>query len=223
MRKPGAVKFDFCAELYVGTRGTDHHAYQRCGDWNVTMMSRDSTPSQGYTVTCTAWDPALSQRYTTLYREGQVWDRSDTYTGPRYRNGNKRKRHHPLVTPGRDVHGAWYYIKLRRIGKRLEYYFDNELIFARDDESPMTDGLFGLWTYRNAIVVARAKVADTRELRTPELPPGAFREDGTVQAGEGCVQLLELRPAGGKLMTFEAFANGRRVAPPDRLLPADEG
>jgi len=152
-------KGDFCAELYVGTRGTGRHAYQHCGDWNATMMSRHTTPSSGYTVTCTAWDFDLSQRYTTLYREGEVWERSDVYTGPRHRSGNKRKRHHPLVTKGRGVHGAWYYIKLRRIGKRVEYYFDNELIFSRDDEDPIDEGLFGLWTFMNSIVVARVKVA----------------------------------------------------------------
>jgi methionyl-tRNA formyltransferase len=96
--------------------------------------------------------------------------------------------------------------------------------------------IHGLWSWpaaactfasrggkRERVLLARAKVADTRPPPANGLPVGAFHEDRTVQAGEGRVQLLEVRPAGGKLMAFEAFANGRRVAPPDRLLPAEEG
>ena len=51
--------------------------------------------------------------------------------------------------------------------------------------------------------------------------PGTFRDDLTVQCGTGAVQLLEVKPAGGKLMAFRDFANGRRVAAGDRLLPPE--
>jgi hypothetical protein len=43
-----------------------------------------------------------------------------------------------------------------------------------------------------------------------------------VQTGRGRVQLREVKPAGGKLMLFDAFANGRRIQPGDRLQPLDE-
>jgi len=55
-----------------------------------------------------------------------------------------------------------------------------------------------------------------------EFPPGAFLPDQSVQTGRGRVQLLEVKPAGGKLMPFEAFARGRPVQPPVRLLPLEE-
>ncbi len=147
---------DFCVEMYVGTR---HGWYERCGDYNLTVMNRDTTPSQGYTVTCGGWDPEHSQLYTKLYRNGTVLTQSDDYCVPRLREGNHRKLRSVLVEAGRDVHGAWYYVKFRRSGHRLEYYFDNELVFACDDPNPIDMGSLGVWTYINSIMVARVKIA----------------------------------------------------------------
>lgn len=94
--------------------------------------------------------------------------------------------------------------------------------------------IHGLWSWPAAgcqfvsragkqerLLLARAAVADPVVPPTDASFPGAFCEDLTVQAGVGRVRLLEVQPAGGKLMPFEAFANGRRVAPPDRLLPVE--
>ena len=67
------------------------------------------------------------------------------------------------------------------------------------------------------VLLARAEVADSAAPPTDALPSGAFCDDLTVQTGTGHVRLLEVRPASGKLMPFPAFANGRRIAPPDRL------
>ncbi|MFT5131258.1 MAG: hypothetical protein ACI8W8_004894, partial [Rhodothermales bacterium] len=148
---------DFCIELYAGIRHGDW--YNRCGDINMTMMNRQHTPSRGYTVTCTEWDPEHSQEWSTFFREGAALARSDAYMVPRIRAGNKRKVTDPLINSGRDVHGAWYYLKLRRIGKRITYYFDNEEIFSLVDDDPLQDGPFGLWTFLNSLVVARVKIA----------------------------------------------------------------
>ncbi|MBU0640116.1 MAG: methionyl-tRNA formyltransferase [Planctomycetes bacterium] len=94
--------------------------------------------------------------------------------------------------------------------------------------------IHGLWSWpvatctfashsgkRERVQLARAEVADPGAGPRAELVPGAFCEDGTVQAGTGRVRLLEVKPAGGKLMSFEAFARGRQVQPPDRLLPLE--
>ncbi|MFN0137091.1 MAG: methionyl-tRNA formyltransferase [Phycisphaerae bacterium] len=53
--------------------------------------------------------------------------------------------------------------------------------------------------------------------------PGDFLPDGSVQTGSGRIRLIEIKPAGGKLMTFEQFANGRDVKPPARLGPVVAG
>ncbi len=71
------------------------------------------------------------------------------------------------------------------------------------------------------VLLARAEVADPDASPTAEQSPGALADDGSVQTGQGRVRLLEVQPAAGKVMPFEAFANGRHLAPPDRFLPAE--
>jgi methionyl-tRNA formyltransferase len=91
--------------------------------------------------------------------------------------------------------------------------------------------IHGLWSWPAAaclfasrsgkqerVQLVRAEVVDAAAPPNGGTPPGAFLPDRTVQAGQGCVRLLEVKPASGKRMAFEAFANGRDVAPPDRLL-----
>lgn len=92
--------------------------------------------------------------------------------------------------------------------------------------------IHGLWSWPAAacmfvsrtgkqerVLLARAAVADEAAAPTDATPPGAVCADRAVQTGRGRVRLLEVRPASGKLMPFDAFANGRRIAPPDRFLP----
>jgi len=152
---------DFCMELYAGIR---HGWYQRCGDLNMTILNRRTTASEGYTITCTGWDHDLSQLFTRLYRNGTVVAESDKYLVPRYREGNRRLGFNPLLPQGgsRDVHGAWYHSKLRRVGKTVEFHFDNELVFRFEDPAPLGEGSAGIWTYLNSMMVARVKISAER-------------------------------------------------------------
>lgn len=92
--------------------------------------------------------------------------------------------------------------------------------------------IHGLWSWPAAastfvsrrgtserLQIARAAITDTEAPPTAAAPPGAFHADRTVQTGRGRVQLLEVRPAGKALMSFDAFANGRAVGAGDRLEP----
>ncbi len=189
-------KGDFCMELYAGLR---HGWYRRCGDLNITVMNANSTPGKGYTITCTGWDFDHSQRLTKLYRNGEVIKESDKYLIPRNRDGNKRRGYVPLVRLGgnRDVHGAWYYIKLRRVGKKLEYYFDNELVFAVEDAEPLQDGSMGIWTFMNSMVVARVKIAADeirpKPIKFEAIDPSTLKEDPIVKAVPESVILVDGR------------------------------
>jgi hypothetical protein len=147
---------DFCVEMYAGLR---HGWYERIGDLNMTVLNDGTSPSKGYTVTCSGWDRNHSQLYTRLFRNGKEIARSDKYTVPRTREGSERRGYNPMVPSGRPVHGAWYFIKFRRVGKRLEYYFDNELVFSTEDPNPLSGGSLGIWTFMNSMVVARVKIA----------------------------------------------------------------
>jgi hypothetical protein len=166
-----ALKGDFCIEMHAGQR---HGWYERCGDLNLTVMNPDASLGHGYTLTCTGWDPDQSQLFTTLYRNGKLLARSDKYLVPRRREGNKRFGYEPLIANGRDVHGAWYYLKLRRIGKTLELYFDNEKVLSVQDDQPLQGGTAGIWTFMNSIMVARVKVAAEQiAFRPPSVLPAS--------------------------------------------------
>ncbi|OGV64736.1 MAG: hypothetical protein A2498_13530 [Lentisphaerae bacterium RIFOXYC12_FULL_60_16] len=155
---------DFCVEIHAGMR---HGWYERCGDLNLTMHADTTSPGSGYSVTLTGWDPDLSQRYSRLYRNGAEMAVSEQYLAPRIREGNYRLYTDPLVPQGRDTHGAWYYIKFRKVGNHLQYLFDNVPVFDVEDPAPRDGGRFGLWTFKNSIMVARVKVAAEQIERVP--------------------------------------------------------
>ena len=146
---------DLTLEFYAGTR---HNYYDKMGNLNCTIMAADNTPSSGYTVACTQWDQNLSQNWTTFYRNGKPIDKSSAYLVPRRRKGMYRRILNPLVAQGRPYHGAWFYIKLRKIGDKLEYYFDDELIFTEHDPQALQRGLVGIWTFVHSMTLAQIKI-----------------------------------------------------------------
>jgi len=143
-------------EFYAGMR---HGWYSRPGDINCTIAASTTAIDSGYTITCTEWDYNHSQNWSSLYRKGKRVQRSDSYLVPRTKNNWHRKYRNPLISSGRDIHGAWYYIKLRKIGNKIEYYFDNELVFSYKDDEPLPAGLLSVWTLMNSIVVANVKIS----------------------------------------------------------------
>ncbi len=147
---------DFCAELYAGMR---HGWYNRAGDLNLTVLGSEESPSSGYTFVCTGWDVDESQLYSRLLRDGEVLATSDMYLAPRFREGNVRRGYVPLLRDGRDIHGAWYYTRLRRAGKKLQVIFDNEPVLTVEDPAPLEAGGLGIWTYLNSMVVARVRMS----------------------------------------------------------------
>lgn len=147
---------DFCIEFYAGMR---MGWYERLGDLNLTVMSKSNSTSDGYTAIATGWDPDHSQLYSRLLRNGNLMELSTKYLVPRVRAGSARRGYQPLVAGGRDIHGAWYGMQLRRTGNNLQYIYDNEEVFNVDDPEPLQDGSLGIWTYRNSMMVARIKIA----------------------------------------------------------------
>ncbi|MBN1864334.1 MAG: hypothetical protein JW808_05485 [Victivallales bacterium] len=152
------IEGDFCVEMYAGMR---HGAewYDRVGDLNLTVMNREYNPSSGYTFICSGWDPDHSQKLTRFLRNSRLLDSTDKYLSPRVRDGNVRRIFDPVIARGRDVHGAWYYIKARRVKNTVEYYFDNEKVFSFEDPELIESGGIGIWTFMNSMMVARVRVA----------------------------------------------------------------
>ncbi|RJP36382.1 MAG: methionyl-tRNA formyltransferase [Phycisphaerales bacterium] len=69
------------------------------------------------------------------------------------------------------------------------------------------------------VQLARARVAETDEV--PDIPAGKLDDRLYVAAGGGFVELLEIKPASGKVMTWREYVNGRHVRAGDRLAPPD--
>ncbi|HUW84935.1 MAG TPA: methionyl-tRNA formyltransferase [Phycisphaerae bacterium] len=70
--------------------------------------------------------------------------------------------------------------------------------------------------------VTLARALPDRDGGDPAAEPGTVLEDLAIACLPGRVQLLQLRPAGSRLMPFQPdFVNGRRVAPGDRFVPVE--
>jgi methionyl-tRNA formyltransferase len=75
-----------------------------------------------------------------------------------------------------------------------------------------------------SIAAAASRSAPEQTPAPPNQPaPGTIIGDGRVACGSGSVRLLAVQPAGGKLMSFEAYCAGHEVADGDRLLPPTSG
>ncbi|MDD2454765.1 MAG: hypothetical protein PHG96_01765 [Kiritimatiellae bacterium] len=176
---------DFCIEFYAGMR---MGWYERPGDLNLTVMSRRNSTCDGYTAIATGWDPDHSQMYSRLLRDGEIMDVSTKYLVPRARAGLSRQGYQPLVAAGRDIHGAWYGMHLRRVGNRIQYIYDNEEVFDVTDPEPLQDGSLGIWTYRNSMMVARIKIAaesvKPRPFRFKAVPAGSMPGDPQERAAD---------------------------------------
>lgn len=146
---------DMTLEFYAGTR---HGFYDEAGNLNCTLMAATTSPSSGYTFNCTEWDQNLSQNWTRLYRNGEQLAESNLYLVPRKRKGMYRRVLNPLVAAGRPIHGAWFYIKVRKIGRKIECYFDDEKIFTCNDDEPLQEGLVGIWTFVHSMTLAQIKI-----------------------------------------------------------------
>lgn len=214
---------DFSVDFYAGLR---MGWYGRPGDLNLSVMSPSCSPSDGYTAITTGWDPDHSELFNRLFRQGkQIWI-STKYTVPRYRDGLVRRGYQPLVAKGRDIHGAWYEMQFRRMGKRLIYRYDNEEVFRAEDPNPLQEGALGIWTFQNSMMVARIKIAAEsirpRPFGFSEIPAGRIPlpldpgvPDYGVRANGRPVQYL--RPAfwegedavSHPLVRFEKGAEGK--------------
>ncbi len=72
------------------------------------------------------------------------------------------------------------------------------------------------------VAFARAEAICEQECYIRERTPGVILNDFSITTGDGRVKLLELKPAGSKLMHWQDFINGRHVRPGDRFISAEQ-
>jgi len=101
---------------------------------------------------------------------------------------------------------------------------------------PLTDRIRGLWSWPGAncrftsqdgrrneqVTIARAVPYEGRTSPARSADElGRVTEMMGVQVADSEMMILELKPAGGRLMSLQDFANGRHVQPGDRFLPVE--
>jgi len=161
---------DVTLEFYAGMRMRQAMKtaaslyYPRVGDLNATVCATGEEASSGYSFVLGAWDPLWSETYTRIMRQNASVAETDTQLLPRTRvsRGSSRLVRVGWDPGGRAIHGAWYYVKIRRTGDQVKYYFDNHLALTFKDGNPLSGDRLGIWTYNNSMMVARVKISYDR-------------------------------------------------------------
>lgn len=102
--------------------------------------------------------------------------------------------------------------------------------------STLANRILGLWSWPGA--TCRYQSADRRRDETVSIararpyegrtqPAGTDDDIGritdvlSIQVSDGELEILEIKPSGGRLMPWQDFVNGRHVAPGDRFVPIE--
>ena len=90
----------------------------------------------------------------------------------------------PSVTdgtpPSNDVHRHWWYLRMNKVGAKIECYFENKLILTYTDPNPIESGQTAIWTYNNGIILSRVQIYFAHEQTS--IPRLAGTPDATLLA-----------------------------------------
>lgn len=212
---------DFTVEYYAGMRmrqgemheGAAQMYYPRVGDINVAFEAEDTDLFSGHNVILQAWDPQWTEKASEFLRLGKVLAENDHELIPRGRHSRPKARVVEVAWDpgGRPVHGAWYFVSIRKTGNHYDVSFDNFPVFSVTDDDPLTGKRLALWTQHNSIVIARAKIGYRQvERPTPKVaavsaaPPQAkldplpYRLQGLTQPG----MFLDFEEGIGELVPY---------------------
>jgi len=169
---------DMTIECHMGMRmdaplGVARGTYVRVGSLNLGMCARDRDPDSGYNFIVAGWDRHVSESRSYLLKGLKILAQSSERLLPNPRRSDTSKRVLPVpwIAPGRDIHGAWYYIKARKQAGKLSSYVDNHLVYEVEDPNPIEETTPTLWTYNTEVVVARLRLSFERRIVPGRLVP----------------------------------------------------
>ena len=67
--------------------------------------------------------------------------------------------------PMNELHRHWWYVKINKIGNRIDCWLDNKLLFSYDDPQALDAGQFALWTYNNGMMLSRVQIFYENEVK----------------------------------------------------------
>ena len=63
------------------------------------------------------------------------------------------------------LHRRWWYVRINKMGPKVEWWLDNNLIFTCKDPRPLDTGQIALWTFNNGIMLSRVQIYYENEQR----------------------------------------------------------
>jgi len=149
----GDVTVEFCAAVQMDSKRGRGYSHAR--DMNATICSDGRDMTSGYAFMLGGYGNTL----TCITRNGKIVASTKGITLP----------------ASISMHRQWWYVKIDRKGPRLRFFVDNKLILEYLDPEPLTGDRVALWTYKDALMVARVRVSaeNTSKFEQPDFDPPA--------------------------------------------------
>ena len=162
---PGDATFEFYAGMRYRAKYNFSPHYPRPGDINAVIAGGENGVFDGYSAVISGWETT----WTRILKNGEIMAETDRRLVP------STRRMYPRLP---DLHRRWFYVKLRRVGPRVELYFDNQKVLSWRDDKPLSGRRVGIWTVDNSILVARAKISYSQRRRFRPVPEPIGEKQG---------------------------------------------
>jgi len=143
---------DCALEVDVGVMMMEMNtSYKNMRDVGVAICATDNDVASGYTAIV----GAQGNTRTLLFRRGKLVASTTSASAllPRVKMGGAE-----LYTQ----HRGWFHVRLEKHGKTIRLYLWDRLALAYEDPEPLGGGHAAVWTVRNGLLVAKARLAAER-------------------------------------------------------------
>jgi len=159
--------------------------YRRFGDMDLSFCADGSSLGSGYTLMY----GGFNNTRTCLWRKDKiVAERADR----------------PYPTRKGGAHKNWYNLRAEKLGGRVRFYLNQELILEYVDPEPLEGGHVALWTWDGGMMIPRARIF-ARKSRGPGSPLHKLAADGEA-AGADEFSTFRVSDRSGKTPTL-TFVN----------------
>jgi hypothetical protein len=149
----GDLTLEFYAAIQMDKR--DAGGYSHPSDINATLCGDGRNLSSGYSFIFAGWRNTQAQ----ILRGTQ----------PLATNPNGRFTD-PTGSNPEGFHHHWFYVRIDKRGSLLRLSVDDQEILRCQDANPLPGGRIAFWTYRNGLLIARARVWYQEDGGLPPLP-----------------------------------------------------
>jgi hypothetical protein len=161
-RFEGDLTVEAWVALYMDNPDDPKVGYTHPSDLNLSFCADGKDVSSGYSCLFAAENNTVTR---ILRREQVVAENRQVLMRNPVRTNLEFQRH-------------WFYLRAEKRGARVRFFVDDQLAGEFIDPEPLGGGQVALWTWRNGLMVARARVWYQRAtgpvpLPVPALPPAA--------------------------------------------------